>query len=134
MSNWDFTADGSPARNFQNGRFLKGHIPHNKGKKWFEWLDERKQSRIRRIGLKNLKGKVRMDLGGWNAKKIVALRESDGKWWVFASATQAAQTTGLNRRNITRCCQGKCKHCGEFRWFYWESNEWVIIAREHEQI
>lgn len=74
-----------------------------------------------------------MNLGGWNARKVVALRE-DGKPFLFSSAAEAARITGLIGRNIIRCCQGKCKHCGKFRWFYWESNEWVKIAREHEQI
>jgi len=133
MSNWDLTDEGYIARNFQNGRFLKGHVPHNRGKKWSEWLDGRKQRKIRRIGLKNLEGKGRMDLGGWNARKVVALRE-DGKPFIFSSASEAGRITGLIGRNIIRCCQGKCKHCGKFRWFYWESDEWVKIAREHEQI
>lgn len=133
MSNWDYTDDGRIARNLQNGRFLKGHIPHNRGKKWAEWMDGRKQQKVRRIGLKNLEGKGRMDLGGWNARKVVALR-SDGKPFIFISASEAARVTGLIGRNIIRCCQGKCKHCGKFRWFYWESDEWVKIARENEQI
>ena len=25
-------------KNPVNGQFLKGHIPHNKGKKWDEWV------------------------------------------------------------------------------------------------
>ena len=133
MSNWDFTDDGRIARNLQNGRFLKGHVPHNRGKKQSEWMDGRKIKKVRRIGLKNLEGKGRMDLGGWNARKVVALRE-DGKPFVFSSAAAAARVTGLIGRNIIHCCQGKRKHCGKFRWYYWESNEWVKIAREHEQI
>jgi hypothetical protein len=95
-------------------------------------MDMRKAKRILRIGMKNLRG--RMDIGGWNARKVVAIRESDGRWWVFSSITKAAEVTGLVRRNITRCCQGKAKHCGKYRWFYWESDEWVKIARKHEQI
>ena len=133
MSNWDLTDDGRIARNLQNGRFLKGHVPHNRGKKWPEWMDGRKIKKVRRIGLKNLERKGRMDLGGWNARRVVALRE-DGKPFVFSSAAAAARITGLIARNIIRCCQGKCKHCGKFRWYYWESNEWINIAREHEQI
>lgn len=28
-----------PERNLVNGRFLKGHTPHNKGKKWADtWI------------------------------------------------------------------------------------------------
>ena len=28
--------------NTVTGQFLKGHVPHNKGKKWSEWMDGRK--------------------------------------------------------------------------------------------
>lgn len=132
MSNWDLTSDGRPARNYMNGRFLKGHIPHNLGKPWTEWMDGRKAKKVLRIGALNLKG--RTDLGGWNARKVVALRESDGKWWIFSSAAKAAEITGLNRRNITRCCQQKSKHCGKFRWFYEDDNSWYDIVKQYEQI
>ena len=30
-------------RNAVTGRFLKGNTPHNKGKKWSEWMDGRKK-------------------------------------------------------------------------------------------
>ena len=132
MSNWDLTAEGYPARNYANGRFLKGHIPHNRGKKWSEWMDGRKAKKVMRIGMLNLKG--RSDIGGWNARKVVAVREAEGKWWAFSSATKAAEVTGTISRNIIRCCQKKCKHCGAFRWFYWEDNEWPQIVKSHEQI
>ena len=126
MSDWDFTEDGHPSRNYQNGRFLKGHIPHNKGKKWSEWMDGRKTKKVLRIGMQNLKG--RSDIGGWNARKVVAILESDGRWWVFSSAAKAGRITGLQSRNIIRCCQGKCKHCGRYRWFYWNEDGWVKIV------
>lgn len=132
MSNWDYTEEGHPARNFETGRFLKGHIPHNKGKKWSEWMDGRKAKKVLRIGARNLKG--RPDIGGWNARKIVAVRETDGKWWCFESAAKAALITGLIRRNITRCCQGKAKHCGAFRWFYWDDEHWAKLVKEYESI
>ena len=127
----ELTDQGYPARNFLNGRFLKGHIPHNRGKKIEEYMSNANIRKVKRIGMKNLKG--RSDIGGWNARKVVAVRE-DGKPFVFTSATKAAEVTHLIRRNITRCCQGKAKHCGRFRWFYWEDDEWIRIAKEHEQI
>ena len=36
-----------PERNLVNGRFLKGHTPHNKGKKWADYMDMRKAKRIK---------------------------------------------------------------------------------------
>lgn len=120
----ELTAEGRPARNFQNGTFLKGHIPHNKGKKWAEWMDMRKAKKILRIGMKNLKG--RSDIGGWNKKPVVAIT-LDGRWFYFESAANAERITGLIRRNITRCCQGKCKHCGKFQWFYFNDDKWLKL-------
>lgn len=34
-----------PTRNKKNGRFLKNHKPHNKGKRWSEWMDGRKKKK-----------------------------------------------------------------------------------------
>ena len=42
-------------RNPTNGQFLKGLTPHNKGKKWEDYMDMRKAKRIKRIALSNLK-------------------------------------------------------------------------------
>ena len=132
MYNWDLTEDGLIARNLQNGQFLKGHIPHNRGKKWSEWMDMRKAKKVLRIGAQNLKG--RSDIGGWNARKVVAVREQDGRWWVFSSAAKAAEITKTIGRNIIRCCQKKCRHCGPYRWFYWEDNEWIKEVKKHGQV
>ena len=118
----EYTDEGRPARNYQNGRFLKGHIPFNRGKKWADYMDLRKARRIKRIGMKNLKG--RMDIGGWNKRPVVAIT-SEGKYFYFESATSASSLTGLNRRNITRCCQGKSIRCGMFRWFYFDDEQWI---------
>ena len=40
-------------RNMVNGRFLKGHTPHNKGKKWSDYLTKRQQRRCAK-GWKNV--------------------------------------------------------------------------------
>lgn len=120
----ELTDKGYPGRNWQTGTFLKGHIPHNRGKKWAEWMDMRKAKKILRIGMKNLKG--RSDIGGWNKKPVVAITP-DGRQFYFESATDAERITGLIRRNITRCCQGKCKHCGKFQWFYFNDDKWLKL-------
>ena len=115
-------------RNYLTGRFLKGHIPHNKGKGWSEWMDGRKAKKVLRIGMKNLKG--RSDIGGWNKRPVVAVLE-DGRYFYCESASKAAEITGLVRRNITHCCQGKRKHCGRFRWFYFDDDAWIKLVN-HE--
>ena len=38
-----------PTRNLITGKFLKGHIPHNKGKKISDYMDLDKAEKIKRI-------------------------------------------------------------------------------------
>jgi hypothetical protein len=107
-----------PQRNPVNGQFLKGHVPHNKGKKWSDYMDGRKAKRIKRIATKNLR--PRMDIGGWNKKPIIAMDDDDNIVGWFASAADAERKTGIERRNITSVCNGKRKHAGGFKWCFYE--------------
>lgn len=123
----DLTKEGYPGRNYQTGRFLKGHVPHNAGKPWSEWMDGRKAKRVRRIAISNLK--PRMDLAGWNKKPVVAVTE-DGRHFYCESAAQAGRTLGISARNINSCCLGKRKRCGGFRWFYYTDPAWTKLIRK----
>ena len=106
-------------RNPINGQFLKGHKPHNKGKKWDDYMDMRKARKIKRIGKQNLRG--RLDIGGKNKKQVIGIK--DGKIiGVFESATKAAEILGLIRRNISHCCNGKRNRCGKIQWFLESEN------------
>lgn len=109
-----------------NGQFLKGHIPFNKGKKWSEWMDGRKQRRVLKIGAKNLRNNFQ--IGGWNARKVVALKGIE--FYVFDSAVHAAKVTGATRRNICHCCNKQRKHCSGFEWFFEDDNAWCNIIEE----
>lgn len=121
----ELTDKGYPARNARNGRFLKGHIPHNRGKSWEEWMDMRKARRIKRVAMQNLK--PNLNIGGWNKKKVVAVTD-EGKWYGFNSATEAAEKLNLCRRNISHCCEGKRQRCGGFRWFFFEDDQWIKLV------
>jgi hypothetical protein len=103
-----------PKYNPKNGRFLKGNVPHNKGKKWTDYMDMRKARKVKRIGMMNLRG--RSDIGGWNKRQVIGIK--NGQFFVFESATKAAKILEIERRNISHCCKGKRKHCGGFRWFF----------------
>lgn len=111
-------------RNAVNGRFMKGHVPFNKGKKWSDYMDMRKAKRVKRIGMKNLKrGYV---IAGWNAKPVVAIL--DGKIaGIYPSSNEAGRKTEVCSRNIRRCCDGKCHHAGGFRWFWEDDNTWFDL-------
>lgn len=103
-----------PQYNPTNGQFLKGHVPHNKGKKWSDYMDMRKARRILRIAKQNLK--PNMDIGGWNKKAVVAVdKEGNVVGW-FESAMDAEKKTGICKRNINSVCNGKRKHAGGFKW------------------
>lgn len=103
-----------PTRNVVTGRYLSGHVPHNKGKSWSEYMDETAQSRCKE-GWKNLR--PRMNIGGWNARPCIAVAD-DGRWWWFPSVSTAGEKTGIQARNINSVCNKKRKHAGGFRWFF----------------
>lgn len=107
-----------PQYNPVNGQFLKGHIPHNKGKKWSDYMDGRKAKRVKRIATKNLR--PRMDIGGWNKKPIVALDDNNNIVAWFESASEAQRKTGIASPNIRKACLGERKHAGGFKWEYYE--------------
>ena len=76
-----------PKYNPTNGQFLKGHVPHNKGKKWEEWMDMRKAKKVKQIAMKNLRHRI--DIGGWNKKAVYALDEDNNILGWFESACDA---------------------------------------------
>lgn len=114
-------------RNAINGRFLKGHVPHNKGKKWREWMDGRTARRVKRIALKNLHG--RSDIGGWNARPIFALNKAGDTVGWFASSNDAERKTGICARNIRSVLEGKRKTAGGYRWIR-ELSFWDLEAQQ----
>ena len=96
-----------------NGCFVKGYVPHNKGKKWSEWMpDGRKQRKVRN----RLQHSGNPHLPGWNKKHIIATKDGRELW--FESASAAASALNLIRRNISHVANGQRNHCGgwRFRW------------------
>lgn len=111
-----------PERNPVNGRFNKGRTPHNKGKKWSDYMDGRKAKRVMRIAKQNLRPNY--NIGGWN-KKAVIMVDEEGNHAYFESAEAASRETGITATNIRRCCRRGRKRAGGYRWFWFEDNEWV---------
>ena len=118
MEVWELSIPTKPVRK-KNGRFPKGHVPFNKGKKWSVWMDGRKQRKVR----KNLVigRKMNTHTGGWNRKAVVGI-SIDGKTCFFSSSKDAAMKLGLIDRNIRKCCEGKRNTVGGV-FFYWV-DEW----------
>lgn len=116
-----------PQYNPTNGQFLKGHVPHNKGKKWSEWMDGRKRAKVLRIGMKNLRGNP--NIGGVNRKPVIAI-DKEGNHFYFDSSMDAQRKISILAENIRKCCRGERKSAGGYRWFWFNSNEWLNYVRK----
>ena len=107
-----------PHRN-KKGQFTHALIPHNKGKRWVDYMDMRHARKIlgclRRTGNPNLPGA--------NRKKIVGVK--NGKCGVYDSSCDAERRLGIIARNIRKCCHKERNHAGGIRWFYFDSDEWI---------
>jgi hypothetical protein len=98
-------------RNKMNGRFLKGHEPANKGKKWTDYMGKRAMKRAAK-GWKNLdkyRPKTRPDTAGRCRKPVIAVTD-DGKWHWFPYLGAAADWVEGCKENVRRCC-----HCNAIR-------------------
>lgn len=101
------------------GRFAKGHVPHNKGKKWSEWMDGRKRRKVLKcLELGRIKGNP--NIGGWNRKAVVGI-SIEGKVCIFESSRDAGKKLGIEERNIRSCCEGKRNLAGGI-FFQWAEN------------
>jgi hypothetical protein len=91
--------------NKKTGRYLKGHVPANKGKKWSEWMSKRGAKR-------STKGWVNFDKyrckghpnAGRKKKPVIAVMD-DGRWVMFPCLGAAAEWCGGRGENIGRCCR-----------------------------
>lgn len=95
-----------PDYNVTNGQFMKGHVPHNKGKKWSEYVGKRAQKRMAK-GWKNLekyRPKERPDTAGRCRKEVIAVMD-DGTWKHFNYLGSAGKWIGGSRENVGRCCR-----------------------------
>lgn len=127
------------------GRFMKGHIPANKGKKWDEYMSKRSQRRCRK-GWNNLdqyRPKKRPDTAGRCRRTLVAVMD-DGTWKVFGFSREAvawmgAQGVMCNRENIGRCARLNESNRRRYgvhppsddhrykgvRWYYDDNSAWM---------
>jgi hypothetical protein len=120
-------------RNAVTGRFMKGHVPANKGKKWDEFMSKRSQKRSSK-GWRNL-DLYRCKGGGGRAgrpKKAVVAITDDGRFRVFSYIKPAAEYVGGSRENVARCCrQNGCHHANTdhrymgVRFYYESDSNWL---------
>lgn len=152
MSSWELTLPPErPQRDPTTGRFLHGSTPFNKGMKWNDYMDGRKQRRVRRIALENLakhRPKKRPDTAGRCRRPVIAVMD-DGTWHWFGAIVLAADWCGGSGPNIRRCIKdnlsgrilrkpwgkptGKTntdhKYMG-VRWYYESDNLWTTKIKQ----
>lgn len=131
--------------NVVNGRFMKGHIPANKGRKWNEYMSKRAQKRCAR-GWKNLekyRPQHRPDTAGRCKKQVVAIMD-DGTFRVFPFLGAAAIFVGGLRENVGRCCRENASHHKNkktgrintehrymgIKWYYESDPQWVKYIQQ----
>jgi hypothetical protein len=113
-----------PTRNLVNGRFLKGHTPHNKGKK----LKFHSRWSKRRC-LKNLeKGRSMPHKtgGGTNKKAVVAIK--DGKLvGRYDSVISAGEKLNITASHISDVCLKKKGHktVRGYKMYFESDNDWL---------
>lgn len=92
--------------NVTNGRFIKGHVPANKGRKWGEYMSKRAQRRASKgwANLDKFRPKKRPDNCSRCRVQIVAVKD-DGTWCVLPYIGAAGEWIGGCRENVRRCCQ-----------------------------
>lgn len=135
MENFELYIDTHSRINRQNGQFVKGHTPFNKGLPMDQWMDCRKKRRVLKyleIGRKQ----GNHDLAGHNKRPVVGIK--DGKLFPFDSGTSAAKILRergikVNARNINSVCNCQIivigryaytrKRAGGFQWFFADEPE-----------
>ena len=119
-------------RNPLTGQYLKGNTPHNKGRKWSEYMPEESKKKVLSI----LVHVGNPNLPGCNRRAVVAVKGD--KFFVFPSSAEAGRRLSDKNhetygRNVCACANKKRKHCGGFEWYYEDDEEWmkVIEARQN---
>lgn len=99
MSNWELKIGPERvSRNPVTGRFVKGCTPHNKGKRWGEYMSKQKQEeQIKRLR------QIRRDHPTKPKVKVVAVN-NHGRFVFFDSVTEASIWAGTCDANIHHCC------------------------------
>lgn len=103
-------------RNPKNGRYLKGHIPFSKGKKWNEWMPVdsiEKSLKGLESGRGLYKGKI-LPPSIARRKKVIAIKDNQ-IFGVFDSIHDAGGSLHMSYKDISRCCNVNHNRTGLFR-------------------
>lgn len=90
-------------RRDSKGRFVSGHRPFNKGRKWDEYLSPEKQKKIKEIGVKNLHPQPK-GCESHNAISLISI-DAEGRMQRHKSILHAAKYFGVRQENVGRCAR-----------------------------
>lgn len=121
-------------RDATTGRFLKGHVSYNKGKKWSEWMSERSQKRAAK-GWKNLDKRPTTPSpnAGRPRRPVIGVMNND-RFVYFPSIRTAADRINGRRDSIRWCCHANLTGTGRvktdhryrhIRWYYEDDENWM---------
>lgn len=136
MSSYELTfSEERPQRNFVNGRFLKGSEPHNKGKKWDEYMSKEGQERAKK-GWKNMhRQEIRPANSGRPRRAVIAL--VDGRPRYIKDIATAGRLINGRLGNVQRCCAENKKNGYErvhtykgIAFFYEDDDTWQAFVKK----
>ena len=91
----------------KSGKFKKGHIPANKGKKRETWMSEDGLARAKAAAAVSMLGKKNPNAG--RKGKPIFATDKAGKRKRFDSINICAESLGVDRRDIVNCLSGRQK-------------------------
>jgi hypothetical protein len=157
MGAYELTLGQQPlTRDPRTGRFRKGHIPANKGKRWIDYMPKRSQRRAAKGWANVDKFRKAGANAGWNKRPVVCITEDGVFVGRFESAAEAARIAGTFSTLISKCCSrnlvvsrffdkkrdkyyhhsyirqtaGKTKDGRRLRWFYEDDDRWIEIINK----
>ena len=105
IDNYELRTGYQPRRQHEsNGRFAKGSVPFNKGRKWSEWMREDMQAKVKAIGVKNLTHRAKKGDAGTCHKPVIAI-DPEGRMSRHIDIKSASEHFHIGRENIGRCCR-----------------------------
>lgn len=119
------------------GSFKPGHTPHNKGRKWAEWMAKDMQEKVRnQLRRTRSHGNPNWVKGmkPTNGIEVVAFRNGV-KVGTYTSSRAAAIALGLIERNVRSCVSGKRHSCGGYVFFRRDDHEaWFNAMITHQDV
>lgn len=94
------------------------HRDENKQNNCVENLEWCSRSYNSNYGTKNKRISEKNTNNPKRSKPVIGINKISGLILEFPSAREASRQTGINNRNIIKCCKGDCKSVGGYVWYY----------------